>query len=116
MRYMVLIASSDDAWDGLSEDEQKALYGRIERWWGEQYAAGKVTEGHELQPPATATTVRVDRSGATSVTDGPYIEAKEWIGGYGIIDVADLDDAIRLVSSWPSPATLEIRPIVERPA
>ena len=47
-----------------------------------------------------------------TVTDGPFVEGKEMIGGYGVIDVPDLDAAIRLASSWPAPDTLEIRPLV----
>jgi hypothetical protein len=48
------------------------------------------------------------------VTDGPFTEAKEMVGGYAIIDVADLDEAIELVSGWPSAAALEIRPVVNQ--
>jgi hypothetical protein len=48
------------------------------------------------------------------VTDGPFVEGKEMVAGYGILDLPDLDAAIRLASSWPAPDTLEIRPIVER--
>lgn len=114
MRYMILIASSEDAWDGLPEERQNEIYQQIAAWWGEQYAAGKITEGAELQPPTTATTVRVDRSGGATVTDGPFMEAKEMIGGYGVLNVADLDEAIRIVSTWPGQTTIEIRPIVER--
>ncbi len=114
VRYMILIASSEDAWDGLSEERRKELYNQIAAWWGEQYASGKVTEGAELQPASTATTVRVDRSGGATVTDGPFMEAKEIVGGYGILNVADLDEAIKIVSTWPGPTTIEIRPIVER--
>jgi hypothetical protein len=53
-------------------------------------------------------------SGEVTVTDGPFIEGKEMVGGYAIIDVPDLDAAIRLTSGWPAPDMLEIRPIVER--
>ena len=49
-----------------------------------------------------------------TVTDGPFVEAKEMVGGYAILDVADLDEAIALVSDWPSSATLEIRPLVRQ--
>ncbi len=114
MRYMVLIGGNEESWAQLSEAEQNQIYQRIGEWWGRHAAAGKILDGHQLQPPMTATTVRLDRSGNATVTDGPFIEAKEMIGGYAIIDVADLDEAIKLVSSWPSPDVLEIRPIIER--
>ena len=113
MKYMVLIGSQADGWDHLSADEQKALYGRIEAWWDEHAKTGEILRGHELQPAETATTVRVGRNGGASVTDGPFVEGKEIVGGYALIDVPDLDAAIRLMSGWPAPDFLEIRPIVE---
>ena len=51
-----------------------------------------------------------------TVTDGPFLEAKEVVGGYGIIDVEDLDAAIALASGWPAPDTIEIRPLIEQAA
>jgi hypothetical protein len=117
MKYMVLIASTAGGWDHLDADEQRALYQRVAAWWAEHTASGELLDGHQLQPGETATTVRLDRNGEASVTDGPFVEGKEIVGGYGIIDVPDLDAAIRLVSSWPAPDTLEIRPVVtERPS
>jgi hypothetical protein len=58
--------------------------------------------------------VRVSREGDAAVTDGPFIEGKEMVGGYAILDVANLDEALALASSWPSPDTLEIRPLLQR--
>ena len=116
MKYMMLIADSEDGM-ATSTEEQKATYGRIGEWWNEHAAAGRIVEGHELQPSSTATTVRIASDGATTVTDGPFVEGKEMVGGYGILDVPDLDAALALASSWPGRATtLEIRPIVERDA
>jgi hypothetical protein len=114
MKYMMLIAGSEEAWSGRSEEEQQALYGRIGEWWGEQAAAGRIIEGHELQPTSTATSVRIGQDGSAAVTDGPFMEGKEMVGGYGILDVADLDEALAVASTWPAPDVLEIRPIVER--
>ena len=114
MKYMVLIAGAEDSRDGLSEQDRSAVYQRILSWWDEQTKSGKVLEGHELQPSLTATTVRRDEVGNVTVTDGPFVEAKEMVGGYAIIDVADLDEAIELVSGWPSAGSLEIRPLVRQ--
>jgi hypothetical protein len=114
MKYMVLIAGSADGWSHMDEAEQGALMGRIRDWWAERVASGEVAEGYQLQPVETATTVRRTPSGDVSVTDGPFVEGKEVVGGYAIIDVPDLDAAIRLVSSWPAPDTLEIRPVIVR--
>jgi hypothetical protein len=114
MKYMMLIAGSEETWARRSEEELKELYGRIGRWWDEHAAAGRIIEGHELQPSATATTVRIASDGTTSVTDGPFMEGKEMVGGYGILDVADLDEALAVASTWPAPETIEIRPIMVR--
>lgn len=113
MKYMMLIASAETAWDGLSEDERRATYQRIESWWNDNATAGRIVGGHELHPSATATTVRRGADGAVSVTDGPFMEGKEMVGGYAVLEAPDLDAAIRLASGWPSSATLELRPIVE---
>ena len=97
MKYMVLIADTEEGWGHLDDDGQRALYQRISAWW----------DAHK------ATTIRVARDGNATVTDGPFIEGKEAVGGYAIIDVPDLDAAIKLVSGWPAPDILEIRPLVE---
>ena len=116
MKYMMLIADAEDGM-ALSTEEEQATYGRIGAWWNEHTAAGRIIEGHELEPSSTATTVRIGSDGETTVTDGPFAEGKEMVGGYGILDVPDLDAALALASSWPGTATtLEIRPIVERDA
>ena len=116
MKYMMLIADAEDGMARSTEEEQ-ATYGRIGAWWNEHAAAGRIIEGHELEPSSTATTVRIGSDGETTVTDGPFAEGKEMVGGYGILDVPDLDAALALASSWPGTATtLEIRPIVERDA
>lgn len=112
MKYMMLIAGSEEVWSGQDEEERKQLYARIGAWWDQQAKAGRIIEGHELQPVATATTVRIKPDGSTTVTDGPFIDSKEVVGGYAILDVADLDEAIAVASGWPVPDALEIRPIV----
>jgi hypothetical protein len=114
MKYMVLIAGSDEAWDAMDADTQRAQLERARAWWDEHTVTGEILEGHQLQPADTATTVRLDQGGNATVTDGPFVEGKEMVGGYGIIDVPDLDAAIRLVSSWPGESTLEVRPVVVR--
>ena len=116
MKAMMLIAAREDGMPPSTEDE-RAVYERIGAWWNEQAEAGRIVEGHELQPSSTATTVRIAPDGGTTVTDGPFLEGKEMVGGYGILDVPDLDAALALASSWPGRATtLEIRPVVERDA
>ncbi len=114
MKYMLMFVQTDgEAWEKLSSADQNMS--AIGRWWGEHAQAGRVVGGNQLQPGRTATTVRW-KSGRPVVTDGPFIEGKETIGGYGIFEVADLDAAIAIAKTWPAAEThlVEIRPIVER--
>ncbi len=115
MKYMMLIVGDEADEAARPSQDLDALYGRIFAWWNEHSAAGRIVDGPELQPSATATTVRIGRDGSTAVTDGPYVDAKEALGGFAILDVADLDEALAVASSWPGASTtLEIRPIVVR--
>ncbi len=93
MKYMMLIAGDESRWADESEATREG-YRRIGEWWEEQAKAGRIVEGHELEPSATATTVRIDPSGNAVVTDGPFAEGKEHIGGFTIIKVPDLDAAL----------------------
>ena len=106
-----MLIADDETYHELDESERQATYQRIAEWWNGHAAAGRILEGHELQHSATATTVRVGPDGIRTVTDGPFAEGKEMIGGYAIIDVPDLDAAIALASEWPGTASLEIRPL-----
>jgi hypothetical protein len=114
MKYMIQIYTGDamTVWESLSEDEQNAVS-------GEYYAireAPGVSDGAQLQPPMTATTVRVE-DGRTLTTDGPFAESKEALGGYYILEVGDLDAAIELAARIPAArmgGTIEVRPVVER--
>lgn len=120
MKYMMLIVDNAGYRESLSEAEQHDVFHRIGEWWGALSEKGTIVDGHQLQPAHTATTVKVNggsgtvSDGALLVTDGPFSEAKETIGGYGILEVANLDEAIAVVKTWPGNTRLEIRPIVER--
>jgi hypothetical protein len=119
MKYMLLIHQgaaptprSPDEWARLSEDEQKAIYSAY-RAINETPG---VSAGLQLQPPETATTVRV-QDGKTLTTDGPFVELKEAIAGYLVFDAEDLDAAIELASRIPAArlgGAIEVRPVVER--
>jgi hypothetical protein len=119
MQYMLLIhlgssptPNEPTAWEQLSEAEQQAVTA--------EYMAiredPRVTAGAQLQPPETATTVRA-QDGKTLTTDGPFVELKEAIGGYFLLDAGDLDEAIEVASRIPAArmgGAIEVRPIVER--
>jgi len=114
MKYMLMFVQTDEkAWEKLSPAEQNMP--AIERWFGEHAQAGRLVGGNQLRPARTATTVRW-RSGQPVVTDGPFVEAKENIGGYGIFEVPDLDTAIAIAKTFPALQhhIVEVRPIVER--
>ncbi len=111
MKYMLMFISDDSKWD-LSQPETQEAYARVGKWWEEQSKTGKIVGGEELKNRNTATTVR-SQNGKVTVTDGPFIESKETIGGYAIVDVADLDEAIALAKTWPVLNTIEVRPLVE---
>ncbi len=114
MKYMLLIHSSEAAaeFDKLPEDEQNAIYGE---YMAISEAPG-VSDGNQLQPTETATTVRV-QDGKTLTTDGPFVETKEALGGYYLFEADDLDAAIEMAARIPAArlgGAVEVRPVVER--
>lgn len=111
MKYMLMFVGNEEWYGRSSPEEMKAGYEAVMKWWGEQSEAGRIVGGEELQPSRAATTVR-KKDGKLSVTDGPFIESKEALGGYAIVDVPDLDAAIAMAKSWPALETIEIRPLV----
>jgi len=92
MQYMFLLYSEEGAWESRSEDERRTLYAEYAQLNGDLHTQGKLISGDELQPVATATTVQV-RKGETLVSDGPFAETKEALGGYYLIE-ADSQDLV----------------------
>jgi hypothetical protein len=92
----------------MGDTERERAYGRVRQWFADN--ADKIKDHAYLMPPETATTVRME-GGGPLITDGPFVEGKEVISGFAEIDVADLDEALRLVKSWPGCPLVEIRPI-----
>lgn len=112
MKYMLLLVRNDEEWEALSEAERD--YGSIVRWWMGLAERGVLQGGEELLPARSATTVAWSE-GKPVVMDGPFVEAKETVGGFGIIDVPHLDDAIEIAKTWPGRGhKVEIRPVVAR--
>jgi len=112
MKYVLMFTTDESQLAGVSEEDAQAVYGRIYAWFGEN-ASVLVDTGAELQPVETATTVK--HGGV--VVDGPFNEAKEVIGGFSVIEVADMDAAIAVAKTWPAlempGVAVEIRPMVE---
>jgi len=116
MKYMLLIYDEPAAYEG-EEGRQvmsKMIAGHM-RLAEDMRAAGVTFSGHQLQPATVATTVR-NASGAQTLHDGPFAETKEQLGGFYLIDVANLDDAIAWARRIPTrgSGSVEVRPIVER--
>jgi hypothetical protein len=110
MPQYVLMLLEDESWEKRSEDERKRAYAAINRWVDDVRNKGVMKGGEELQSKRTATTVR-RQNGTMIVTEGPFIESKEHVGGFMMIEVPDLDAAIALAKSWPG-GDVEVRPIV----
>ena len=113
MKYMLLITQGE--WFVKSTEAERATaMEKIVDWWGKQFASGKMVGGQQLQPPDTATTVVIER-GKYTLLDRPLLEAKEAIGGFGVLEAADLDEALAIVRTMPQPdGKVEVRPILDR--
>lgn len=114
MKYVIMFTSTPELDDAVPPERAQEVYTRVYEWFQEHDA--KIADGGaELQPVSTATTVTYG-SGGPVVADGPFSEAKEVIGGFSVLDVDDLDEAISIVRTWPMldlPGTsVEIRPMV----
>lgn len=112
MQYALLIYGDEDVPERRTDDERNAWYAEYSAYTAGLRKDGKLLGGEELQPVATATAVRV-RNGDTLVSDGPFAETKEVLGGFYLIDADSLDDAIDAAARIPSAriGTIEVRPI-----
>jgi hypothetical protein len=112
MKYVMLIMNTPAAAQ-LSQDEQQAWSSEIMAWYEKQSGTGAIADmGHQLQPPDTARTVRTG-----GVTDGPFIESKEVLGGFTVLEADTIDEAVEVTKTWPGVdrglITIEVRPVVE---
>lgn len=111
LKYVLMFVDTEQyAGDlaAMGEVERERAYAQVQKWFVENQ--DKITRHVYLMPPDTATTVRLE-GGEPLVTDGPFVEGKEIVSGYAEVDVADLDEALRLAKSWPACPVVEIRPI-----
>ncbi len=113
MQYLLLIYDAETQWAKMSQAEQGKMYEEYMQFTSDIKAKGNHLAGHQLQPIATATTVRV-RNGKRLTTDGPFAETKEQLGGFYMIEAKNLDEAIEIASRIPSArvGSIEVRPIV----
>jgi hypothetical protein len=113
MKYMLLIYLDEQA---LSEAERQECYVESTQLAQELYSSGQYLAANPLQSTSMATSVRV-RDGRRLVTDGPFAETREQLGGYFLIDAKDLDEAIGIAARIPiaRKGTVEVRPVIEIP-
>ena len=109
--YLLLIAEEESGYENGGQevyDKVMAGHNAFSEKWGE-----RIRGGHALQPTATATVVRGYGTDSWSVTDGPFVEAKEALGGYYVVEAADLDEAIEIAKDVPAYfGAIEVRPVV----
>jgi hypothetical protein len=113
MRYVMILLGDESKW--FDPDLAPGLMEEVGAWWQKWFEAGKIVEGGaELGPSSGAKTIGAGPGGAPTVTDGPYVELKEVVGGFILLDVDDLDEAVAVASGWPGIAAIgdrvELRP------
>ena len=114
MKYLCLAYEEEGTLDALSREEWDSLRKETLDYVDELRRSGRLLITHALQSVRNATTVRV-RHGRLSTTDGPFVETKESLGGFFLIEARDLNEAIQVASRWPSArlGSIEVRPIEE---
>jgi hypothetical protein len=108
MTYALLIYEEESKFHGLAEEERNKIYAQ-HMAFGQKHGA-KIRGGEELKPVSTATTVRVE-NGKVLTTDGPFAETREQLGGFYLIEAADLDEAIAVAAEMPGSGCVEVRPV-----
>ncbi len=112
MKYVLMFVDTPEFTkevEAMSPTELEQAYQRVNQWFAD-HAAKITNRSAKLQGAAAATTVRLN-GGEPVTTDGPFMEGKEVISGFVVIDVADLDEALRMVRTWPACPVVEIRPV-----
>jgi hypothetical protein len=112
MKYVLLFVATEEFEQGLqamNQTDRDRAFELAGTWFADH--ADKIRGGNKLQPAHTATTVRLDRGDEPVVIDGPFVEGKEVVSGYTEVEVADLDEVLRMVRSWPGCPVVEIRPL-----
>jgi len=112
MKFLVMIYNDDTLLDALPPGRYDTMMNSCFRHADELRAEGHLLDSMQLEPPAKTKTVRV-RNNRTTVIDGPFAEAREYLGGFNLIEAADIDEAVRIAQTFPWAATgcIEVRPV-----
>jgi|RhiMetdeSRZDD1v2_1073273.scaffolds.fasta_scaffold3584006_1 hypothetical protein len=113
MQYMLLIYGDQEGWKSRSEEENGQIMQAYMQFTKELQDSGAMVAGDALEPTQTATTVRV-RNDETLTTDGPFAETKEQLGGYYLVDVGSIDEALEWAAKLPGArhGSVEVRPVM----
>jgi hypothetical protein len=114
MRYMFILVGEEGGWEQASPEDIKAEMDRWQDFSREAVESGVMVAGDGLQESSTATTLRIQEQGEPIVSDGPFAETKEQIGGYYVLDCKDLDEALQWARRIPlSSGAIEVRPVMD---
>ncbi|OLB64300.1 MAG: hypothetical protein AUI10_11685 [Actinobacteria bacterium 13_2_20CM_2_72_6] len=117
MKFAMLLSGNEAEFNQAPREELDARLKEIFAWFEKWGPAGKIADpGIHLQPTSTAKTVRPGPDGGTVVTDGPYLELKEVIGGFVVLEAEDIEDALSVARTWPGlrgSASVEVRPLFD---
>ncbi len=114
MRYMFSLFGEEGGWEDASPEDMKAEMDRWEAYGREAVEAGVMVAGDALQESGTATTLRIQQQAEPIVSDGPFAETKEQLGGYYVLDCKDLDEALAWARKIPlSSGAIEVRPVMD---
>jgi hypothetical protein len=111
MQYMLLIYNDESGWPAMSDEERNGWIAKWGAFTEDVRASGAFVAADQLQPSSTATLVQVRENADPIVTDGPFAETKEQLGGYFLIDVESVDEALEWAGKIPH-GTVEVRPVV----
>jgi len=118
MKYVLMFADSTENLKGFAKAPaatRAAAFAEVAKWFEEHTKAGRILTTHGLQDPSTYTTVRI-KNGKAIVTDGPFIETKEIVNGFAVVEVKDLDEALAMAKTWPGGGDgriVEVQPVNE---
>ena len=116
MKYLLLVHHDEQSWDRKSEADQQLIYAEFRQLRQQLVTGGQYVDGSQLHPTSSATSVRV-RDGKRMLTDGPFAETREQLGGYFLIEAKDRDEAIAIAARIPAArwGVIEVRQLVEVP-
>jgi hypothetical protein len=114
MRYMLSLFTEEGGGENMTPEEGKAMMDRWSAYGQEAVASGAFVAGDGLQPSSTATTVRIEEGSEPALTDGPFAETKEQLGGFYLLECKDLDEALAWARKIPfQSGAVEVRPVMD---